>query len=102
MANISQPGTPGWTPLYDANGNPGPTGSIACGTCHLPHGPLDAPGRPTGLTSAPAEELRGLRIMVRPYVAPNLCSSCHGFDGLIRYLYFHKPALRRTIGNEAP
>jgi hypothetical protein len=32
--------------------------------------------------------------MVRPYVAPNVCSSCHGFDGLRRYLYFHDPQLR--------
>ena len=75
----------GYLPLIGAEGAPGPAGTIGCMTCHMPHGRY-----PTGPAADPAT-LRAQRLLVRPYVAPNLCSACHGFDGLSRFLRFHDP-----------
>ena len=38
--------------------------------------------------------------MIRQYVVPNLCSTCHGFDGLRRFLYYHNPEKRRELIRE--
>ncbi|MEP0842660.1 MAG: hypothetical protein HRF43_08100 [Phycisphaerae bacterium] len=101
MYSLGEPGTPGFLPLFDEHGRPGRTGQIACGTCHLPHGPepdsaLKSVGEPTSLS-----RLAALRLMVRPYAPPNLCSACHGFDGLRRYLYYHDPLRRRGLTQES-
>jgi predicted CXXCH cytochrome family protein len=84
---------PGYLPLIGSNGAPGPTGAIACLTCHLPHGRASSLNGPAA--SDPAM-IRGQRLLVRPYVAPNLCSACHGFDGLQRFLRFHDPIRNET------
>lgn len=97
MQNADPPGSPGFMPLVDDTGKPGETGRMACVTCHAPH------GRPTGggyeavdPESITRAELQQMMPMLRPYVAPNLCSSCHGFEGLSRFLYYHRPALRKA------
>jgi predicted CXXCH cytochrome family protein len=100
MANLVGPDMPGWMPLYDEKGRVSTTGTIGCGTCHLPHGPLSGQGLPVNVATASIEELRKLRPMVRPYVTPNVCSSCHGFDGLRRYLYYHHPTRRQPLPQE--
>lgn len=106
MHTIGAPQDPGYMPLFDSQGRGGATGQIACGTCHVPHGPLA--GTAGALAGQPSseelsfEQLRGLRLMVRPYTAPNLCSACHGFDGLRRYLYYHDPQRRRGTSGGSP
>lgn len=95
MINTEPPGSEGFMPLVDVNGAIAAEGQLACMTCHLPHG--RPPGR--GFQPDDADEmtpmtLRSMMPMIRSYVAPNLCSSCHGFDGLRRFLYFHDADLR--------
>ncbi|GMU23479.1 MAG: hypothetical protein AMXMBFR13_35570 [Phycisphaerae bacterium] len=102
MHNVAAQGEPGWMPLFNDRGEESAGGQIACGTCHLPHGPTEATGLPEmDIDEMPAARLRGLRPMVRPYIAPNVCSACHGFDGLRRYLYYHQPDKRRPRATSA-
>ncbi len=81
-------------PLYDADGRAASQGQIACRTCHAPHGHL-----PDAEFTGPdrsREELRSTRLMLRPFVAPNVCTTCHGADALSRFLYFHDPQRRNS------
>ncbi|HNO79096.1 MAG TPA: cytochrome c3 family protein [Phycisphaerae bacterium] len=66
-----------------------PNGQIDCLTCHEPHG--------RNLTDhanddrPPSEaERRAQKLLLRSYVAPNLCSSCHGYEGSYRFLNYHE------------
>ncbi len=91
MVNTAAPGAPGFMPLLDAQGRSGPVGVIGCVTCHLPHGreTLDGLNVENG-AALPMALRRAAKPMLRAYQTPNLCSSCHGFDGLQRFLYFHR------------
>jgi len=97
MRNVTPPDSAGYLPLLGPDGDVREEGRIACLTCHVPHG--RAPGEalpavdPARLTRT---QLAALRYMVRPYVAPNLCTTCHGFDGIRRYLYYHQPDKRKS------
>lgn len=110
-------------PLYDERGEVTATGFIACRTCHDPHGrpapqaevirafPLhvDAiraqsanepprvvdPNVPLPPWAAAERRTEFARLQLRPFQAPNVCTSCHGADALRRYLFFHDPR-RRT------
>lgn len=75
-------------PLYDWEGRPAAGGRIACRTCHLPHGREDA-GTPVS-----PEVARASRPQLRPFTAPNVCTTCHATDALRRFLYFHDPQRR--------
>ena len=92
LENTAAAGTPGFMPLVDAQGAIAHRGRIACITCHMPHGRSPDDGFPAiepGVVTR--QQVRAMMPMLRPYVAPNLCSTCHGFDSLRRYLYFHDP-----------
>lgn len=96
LQNITEPGTPGFMPLVNDDGQIGRTGRIACITCHPPHGRPPGPAFPAvdpGKIST--DQMRAMMPMITEYTPPNLCSSCHGFDGLVRYLYWHRPERRR-------
>ena len=86
---------PASMPLVSPDGSLGSMGFIACLTCHLPHG-----RQPTGRGGSSPQQspdlamLRAEKVMLRPYVAPTLCSTCHGFDGLRRFLRFHDLSTR--------
>lgn len=97
LQNTEFVGEAGFMPLLTTDGRLGASGRITCQTCHLPHGKkLDRVhvGSEEGETTESAAMLRAARNMVADYLAPNLCSSCHGADGLRRYLYFHDPERR--------
>lgn len=111
MQNVAAQGSPGYMPLFDSEGREGMSGQITCRTCHLPHGRQDLmdvaadllPVRKVADTHAGEKSvldlsgLRALRPMVRPYESPNLCSGCHGLDGLRKYLYYHWPDQRPAV-----
>jgi len=98
MCNPQEPDSSGFMPL--SNGAGAVCGRIDCNTCHLPHG--RSPGGGFEILDAPParEILRAMKPMIRPYEAPNLCSSCHGLEGLQRFLNYHPPA--RTVEPAKP
>ncbi|MBI4578955.1 MAG: hypothetical protein HY718_04580, partial [Planctomycetes bacterium] len=98
LQNVAEPGDPGFLPLVNDDGEIGRSGRIACITCHMPHGRPPGPGFPAiDPRKVTHDQLRAMMPMVAPYVAPNLCSSCHGFEGIVRFLYFHNPEKRRAM-----
>jgi predicted CXXCH cytochrome family protein len=97
MRNPIDEGAKGFLPLFDARGRVAASGTISCRTCHNPHGhwPFAAsPQQLDGGGGQSPEQTRGMRLMVRPFVAPNVCTTCHGVDALRRFLYFHNPQRR--------
>jgi predicted CXXCH cytochrome family protein len=98
LRNVQEPGTPGFLPLVNDAGEIGRAGHIACITCHMPHGRPPGPEFPAiDPRKITTEQVRAMMPMVAPYKAPNLCGSCHGFDGMLRFLYWHEPAKRDGI-----
>jgi predicted CXXCH cytochrome family protein len=81
-------------PLFDRAGRPDAAGAIGCGTCHLPHG-RPMPNLP--ITAKPTPEIRAQRFQLRPFEAPNVCTSCHSVDALRRFLYFHDTERRDGV-----
>jgi hypothetical protein len=95
LQNVNEPGTPGFMPLVNDQGEFGHAGHIGCVTCHTPHGRPPSSGfQVTDPAKITSEQIKAMMPMVAPYTAPNLCSSCHGFEGLMRYLYWHNPERR--------
>jgi len=96
MGNMSDPGTSGFMPLADEQGGMARSGRIGCFTCHMTHGrPPSESMAAIDPTAVDPSQLRAMMPMLRPFTAPNLCTSCHGYDGLRRFLYYHDPAKRR-------
>lgn len=81
-----------WTPLaglvlYGPDGAPaapGDNGDLACGSCHLTHGPEGA------------DHLR------RASGWKEACAACHGEDGLVLYRTFHDPTRRAALMERTP
>jgi predicted CXXCH cytochrome family protein len=96
LRNVNPPNSPGFLPLVDPDGKPDPlAGQILCETCHLPHGRETRQFVPAiEPTTRPGPGGHELNSIVRPYITPNLCGTCHGVDGLRRFLYFHHPFKR--------
>lgn len=90
MMNINQPTDPGYLPLFDADGHEDAQGQVVCRTCHLSHGRFDLLAQMDQLTP---EQREAVRAQVRPFVAPNACTACHGEDARSKYLYFHETPL---------
>ena len=92
--NPEPPDAAGYLPLFDAAGQVDPRGSITCRTCHLTHGrTTPAPESWDPQTVGP-RELRARKWSLRTFGPASVCNTCHGFDALRRFLYFHKPAGR--------
>ncbi len=94
MFNPGQPDSPGFLPLFNDEGQVDPKGSIACRTCHLTHGRSRPAPVPPGLGRITTRELRAREWHIRSIGSESVCTTCHGFDALRRFMYFHDPARR--------
>ena len=94
LFNPEAPDAPGFLPLFNADGAVDADGSIGCRTCHLTHGRSTAAALPETDAALTPRELRARKWHVRSFAAGNVCKSCHGFDGLRRFMYFHDPSRR--------
>ena len=94
MFNYAPPGTLQYLPLYNADGQVDERGTLSCHTCHLTHGRSEPVPAPDGLLPMTPREMRARRWHIRPFVAGNVCTSCHGADALRRFMYFHDPQRR--------
>ncbi|MCC7291794.1 MAG: hypothetical protein IT449_07015 [Phycisphaerales bacterium] len=106
-------GAPGFMPLTDDAGMPGAAGSISCTTCHATHGRFhaeDVSGLNSGegpqdvaANDVPSVLRRSMQPMLRPFIAPNLCTQCHGEAALERFLFFHRrPVLEERMPEPRP
>ena len=91
MLNVSADGSLGFMPLFDEQGRVDPRGAIRCLTCHVPHGRIV---NGTNVEPFSGLERRAMRLLLRAFTPPNVCTSCHGTDALRRFLYFHDPDRR--------
>lgn len=100
MMNIIDPQSPSYMPLFNIAGKVDQQGQISCRTCHVSHGRLDLLRQLQELGTVSDEDQHAINAQVRAYIAPNLCSSCHGADGRRLFLYFHDPERRAdpTLG----
>jgi predicted CXXCH cytochrome family protein len=82
LLNRTAPGQPDYMPTFDDRGQPSPTGTISCPTCHQVHSP------PAGST---AHEVGSPSPWMFLRVAhQRLCTDCHGAEALWRFLFYHK------------
>ena len=78
--------------VYRPGDTPG-VGRISCTTCHVPHGRHVAGSAQPGAGVPAVDQVhRAVKPLVRAYAPPNLCSTCHGFEGMLRFLNFHSYA----------
>lgn len=94
MFNPTPPDAPGFLPLFNDRGEIDPQGTIACRTCHLTHGRSNPAPVPPELGKLTARELRAREWHIRSIGSDSVCMTCHGFDALRRFMYFHDPARR--------
>lgn len=91
MANVAHGDSDDALPLFDSDGNVSPQGQVTCKSCHVVHGRQIADGSDT---SSLGKKSMAHRLLLRPFKAPNVCTACHGMEGLWKYLYFHDPVRR--------
>jgi len=92
--NPTPPGDPGFLPLFNERGEVDPAGRHGCRTCHLTHGRMTPAPVPESLGLLSPRELRARQWHLRTFTVGNICATCHGFDALRRFMYFHDPARR--------
>jgi predicted CXXCH cytochrome family protein len=94
MFNSTPPDAPGYLPLFNDAGQVDPHGTISCRTCHLTHGRRTPAPIPPGLGAISTLEMRARAWHIRSLDTGSVCVTCHGFDALRRFMYFHNPARR--------
>jgi predicted CXXCH cytochrome family protein len=102
MYNPTAPDSPGFLPLFNAQGEVDAQGKLGCHTCHLPHGRTTVARIPPGFGQPSGRELRARVWHIRTFAAGSVCGTCHGFDGLRRFMYFHDPERRTGPLNTVP
>ncbi|MFQ5646697.1 MAG: hypothetical protein ACE5GM_07190, partial [bacterium] len=72
--------------LYLNNGKRSLKGNIVCPTCHEVH-------QWSAREKAPGKKVRGnlLSSFLRPKIAEDFCSDCHGVDSIYLYSFYHSP-----------
>jgi hypothetical protein len=73
-------------PLYTSSGELSPEGNIVCSTCHNPH---QWDSSVSGKGSGRDSEGSAKNSFLRSEVPQRLCATCHGEEGLFKFLYFH-------------
>lgn len=91
------PEAPGYLPLFDAAGHVSPDGQITCRTCHLSHGRLDLLQQAAESKTVSEQDRRAMKLNLRAFVSPNICTQCHGQEARFRFLFFHKPDRREKL-----
>lgn len=81
-------------PLFDEHGAVDPRGRITCRTCHTPHGQEAGKGELAAVKEMEPKDRKAARMLLRSFEPPNVCTTCHGADGLWRFLYYHDPDRR--------
>ncbi len=94
MFNPIDPQSAGYLPLYNDRGEIDAQGNHACRTCHLTHGRRDPAPLPADLKDVGQREVRARQWHIRSFVPGNVCTTCHGFDALRRFIYFHDATRR--------
>ncbi len=79
-------------PLYDREGNPGPSGNLQCVSCHEPHrwSPMGAFVKPGFGALGPNVPTRFLRLGSARQAAQSVCAACHLEDAEARYRRYHE------------
>lgn len=89
MRAISHSAAQSNLPLFDETGMPSADGRIGCPTCHVPHGHSMDSAQMARLAGLSPAERSATQLLLRPFEAPNVCTTCHGADALRRFLYYH-------------
>jgi predicted CXXCH cytochrome family protein len=97
MTNVIPRDAPGYMPLFNEQGREDPKGQVVCRTCHLSHGRLDLLKLVSANPSLTAGEQRAVRMQLRDFVPPNICTECHGFEARLRFLFYHNPEKRKEM-----
>ncbi|WP_025321266.1 cytochrome c3 family protein [Deferrisoma camini] len=79
-------------PLYDRQGNAGPSGNLQCVSCHDPHrwSPFGSFVKPGFGALGPNVVTRFLRLRDPQQAARSVCAVCHPKDAPERYLKYHR------------
>lgn len=93
--NRHSPDSPGYLPLFDDAGRIDPRGHVVCRTCHLSHGRLDLLQRVAEKENLQPAEKHAIRMQLRTFDSPNVCTDCHGDEARGRFLFFHDPQRRK-------
>lgn len=96
--NVYAPDDPGYLPLFGKDGRVDQQGQVTCRTCHVSHGRLDllhALQVRGELTAAQRDQIKA---QIRPFVSPNICTTCHGPQARVMFLFFHEPGRRGAVG----
>ena len=97
VPNMVAPEAPGYLPLFDSAGLVSRNGQITCRTCHLSHGRLDLLQLAAKNGKLSDAERRAMRLNLRAFIAPNICTQCHGQEAQLRFMLFHDPARRAKL-----
>jgi hypothetical protein len=97
MYNIVETDAPGYLPLFDSAGRESSDGQVTCRTCHLAHGRLDLLRVAASGSTMSQQDLSSMRLNVRPFVGPNICTQCHGQEARLRFLMFHDLTQREKL-----
>ena len=98
MTNTTAPGDPGYLPLFNDKGQVDPFGGVACRTCHVSHGRTDLLQQMAGNANLTPAEQHAIRVQVRQFVEPNICTECHKEQARTMFLNFHNAARRGHDG----
>jgi predicted CXXCH cytochrome family protein len=97
MLNTAPPGALGYLPLFDAAGHVNPQGGVVCRTCHLSHGRLDLLHLLASEDALSESQRTAIRLNLRSFIPPNICTQCHGQEARFRFLFFHDPERRGRL-----